>query len=66
MASSLQGITMKMTVSAAALSAVLLTVSSADVAFGQAKPRPIPTGPASVQQSKPNELFNGWKLSPAV
>jgi YVTN family beta-propeller protein len=46
--------------------AFLLTAGmSARVALGQAKPRPIPTGPASVLQSKPNELFNGWKLSPA-
>jgi hypothetical protein len=38
---------------------------AAALAFGQAKPRPIPTGPESVLQSQPNLLFNGWKLSPA-
>src|SRR4051794_17091588 len=56
---------MKNTIVTAALSVVLLTVSSVDVAFGQAKPRPIPLGPQSALPSKPNELFNGWKLSPA-
>ncbi len=34
-------------------------------AFGQAKPRPIPTGPASILEAKANTLFNGWKLTPA-
>lgn len=43
-------------------SVVLLCATSL---FGQAKPRPIPTGPDSVLQSQPNLLFNGWKLSPA-
>ena len=40
----------------------MLTASSV---FGQPKPHPIPTGPASVVESKDNTLFNGWKLTPA-
>src|ERR1700689_4467421 len=34
-------------------------------AFGADTSMPIPLGPASVKTAKPNELFNGWKLSPA-
>ncbi len=41
---------------------LVLTASSV---FGQPKPHPIPTGPASVVESKDNTLFNGWKLTPA-
>ena len=37
------------------------------LSFGQTRPAaaPMPVGPASVLQSSPNELFNGWRLSPA-
>ncbi|HSV13952.1 MAG TPA: bifunctional YncE family protein/alkaline phosphatase family protein [Tepidisphaeraceae bacterium] len=49
----------------AGLAAVAAAVFVASPTFGQAKPRPIPTGPASVLQSLPNELFSGWKLTPA-
>ncbi|HEY1683860.1 MAG TPA: SMP-30/gluconolactonase/LRE family protein [Tepidisphaeraceae bacterium] len=34
-------------------------------AFAQDKSEPLPLGPASILPTKPNELFNGWKLSPA-
>ena len=37
----------------------------AGTSLGQAPPHPIPTGSDSVLPAKPNELFNGWKLSPA-
>src|SRR5581483_2538611 len=47
------------------VSAVSILLLAAASAFGQAKPRPIPTGPDSILQSEPNELFNGWKLTPA-
>jgi YVTN family beta-propeller protein len=40
-------------------------VLSATTAFAQAPAHAIPTGPDSVLTAKPNELFNGWKLSPA-
>src|SRR5581483_1475373 len=47
---------------AIAVATLFLATSSV---FGQAKPRPIPTGPESVVQVKENLLFNGWKLTPA-
>src|SRR5689334_15622148 len=47
------------------LVALLVLFVASGVAIGQPKPRPIPTGPASVIQSRPNVLFNGWKLTPA-
>src|SRR5437764_8247102 len=49
----------------AALAATITVGIFANAGYGQAKPRPIPTGPASVLHSNPGELFNGWKLSPA-
>jgi len=42
-----------------------MVLLAASMVFGQAKPRPIATGPASVISAKPNTLFNGWKLTPA-
>src|SRR4051794_34474054 len=43
--------------------ATLMTATCS--AFGQAKPRMIPTGPESVIEALENTLFNGWKLTPA-
>jgi YVTN family beta-propeller protein len=48
-----------------AASIVLASIASCPLAFGQAKPRPIPLGAESVVESKPNVMFNGWKLTPA-
>src|SRR5438045_2152125 len=54
---------MKMTSLAATI--LLAECAVTGVALAQPKPRPIPTGPASVIESQPNVLFNGWKLTPA-
>jgi YVTN family beta-propeller protein len=48
--------------SKATLAAAVLGVCSSILA--QPAPRPIPTGPESVLEAKPNLLFNGWKLTP--
>ena len=42
-----------------------MTISAAPHAAAQAAPHPLPLGPASVVPSRPGELFNGWKLTPA-
>ncbi len=47
------------------IASVIGSALTTTAALGQAPPHPIPTGPASVERAKPNELFNGWKLSPA-
>src|SRR3954454_13466973 len=56
---------MKLQPFAGLITAALTAFFTAAPVFGQAKARPIPTGPASVLQSTPHELFNGWRLSPA-
>lgn len=41
-----------------------ISLAIASLALGQAKPRPIPLGEASIQTAGPSVLFNGWGLTP--